>query len=298
MAIDRKRLQTFRREIADLQNQLSFEEFYRVIRAKILDALARDDGRLFKELSISQQRRFIERLFKPGYEEFVKKIFSTYNATLDVVNDLYKDLGVDISRDFSKIRAIEEVNRQTLGVYTRSTVKDIQKVLRIGLTKGENFKQITRRLQTLDEKVVTFAETIARTQVKGYARLAKSEKARIAEVFFYEYTGIIRAVTRPFCRAMIGSTQDIDTISKMRNGNKEPVITYCGGWRCVHDWEPDPFAKVASAGEWQEVEFGGRTMKVFSEKSLASLVGEYEQRLRAARQEKPKSKKRNNERMR
>src|SRR3972149_2427419 len=99
MAINKKRLQDFRREISGLQSQLSFEEFYRVIRAKILDSLSRDDGRGFKELKARQQRRFVERLFRPGQEEYTKKIFRTSDATLDVVNDLYKDLGVDINRD-------------------------------------------------------------------------------------------------------------------------------------------------------------------------------------------------------
>ena len=291
MAINKKRLQEFRREISGLQSQLSFEEFYRVIRAKILDSLSRDDARSFKDLTAAQQRQFIERLFRPGHEDYTKKIFRTFGDTLDVVNELYKDLGVDINRDFSKIRAIEKVNLANLGDYKDSTVKDIQTVIRKGLIEGENFKEITRRLQTLDEKVVGYAETIAKTQVKGYARIAKSEKARIAEVFLYEYTGIVRAVTRPFCNALIGTTHHIDRIHKMRNGNKEPVITYCGGWRCVHDWEPDPFAKKESDGEWQETTISGRTIKVYSSASLSSLVSGYKQTIKTLRDQKGKSKK-------
>jgi len=287
MAINKKRLQRFRAEIADLQSTLSFEEFYRTIKAKILNALSFDSS-AFKELSAAQQRRFVARLFKTGQGQYAIKIFQTFDDTLDVVNTLYKDLGVDASRDFSKIVAIEKINRAELGDYGESSIKDIQTVIRKSLIDGDDVKQIARRLKTLDEKVVHYADTIARTQVKGYARLAKAEKARLAEVFLYEYTGPIIKTTRPFCLALIGKTLHIDTINKMRNGNKEPVRTYCGGWNCHHDLEPDPFAKNETVGEWQEITISGRTVKVYSSSNLGSLVSGYKQTIKTLRDRKRK----------
>lgn len=282
MPIDRHRLTQFRREITQLQDSLSFDEFYRVIKAKILDALIRDNGRLFSELSANQQRSFVERLFKPEHAKYVAKIFSTYNDVLDVINQLYQDIGVNISRDFSKIRAIEEVNRTRLGDYQENAVRDIAKVLRAGIVKGENFRQITRRLIGIDEKVTSYADTIARTQVKGYARVAKTEKARIAEVFLYQYVGIIRRTTRPFCLALIGTTHHINRIRKMRNGNLETVLNYCGGWNCHHDWEPDPFAKNQDDADEQIV---GK-VRIFSPKNLGELEVEYKETLKKLREKK------------
>lgn len=34
-------------------------------------------------------------------------------------------------------------------------------------------------------------------------------------------------------------------IFRLKNGNLEPVIENCGGWNCIHEWEPDPTATIA-----------------------------------------------------
>jgi len=273
MAIDKQRLQEFRRDLAALQAQLSFDEHYRVIRAKTLDALSRG---LFKDLNQAQMQRFIERNFKPEHAKFIKKIFNTFNDVLSVLNELYKDLGVDVERNFNTLRAIESVNRTRLGDYEDNAVKAIARVIRVGITKNENFREITRRLIGTDEKVTLYADTIARTQVKGYARTAKAEKARIAEVFLYEYAGILRRTTRPFCRALLGTTHHIDRINQMRNGNLNPVWQYCGGWNCYHDWEPDPFAKKQTEAEEQ---ISGNII-IFSPKNFGEIERDYKKILR------------------
>ena len=275
MAIDRDRLQAFLREMRALQNSLSFDEHYEVFRAKIEDAISR--ARAFKELSRTQQRQFVESFFKPEHAKFATKIVRDYLEVLDIVNQIYEDLGIEIQRDFTKVRAIEQVNRTQLGDYEESAVKSIAKSLREGLARGDNFKEIRKALIQVGGKVTTYADVIARTQVKGYARVAKSEKARIAEVFIYEYVGIRRKTTRPFCRAMIGMSCHADTIRKLNNGQLTPILTYCGGWHCFHDWEPNPSAKAETKGATlQDAVHSGHRLVVFSTRSLESVIEEYD----------------------
>jgi len=279
MPINKTRLAEFRRELAALQNALSFDEHYRVIKAKFLDALARGQ---FQDMSQRQAERFIDTFFKPEHAKFVKKIFSTFNDVLDLLNTLYQDLGVEVKRDFTKIRAIEAINRTRLGDYEEKSVQAIARAIRQGIAHGDNFRKITRRLIGIDEKVTMYADTIARTQVKGYARTAKAEKARLGEVFFYEYVGIIRRTTRPFCLALIGTAHHIDRIQKMRNGNLNPVLQYCGGWNCHHDWEPDPFATKQTEAEEQ---ISGKII-IFTPKNFGELERDYKQTLRGMQQKK------------
>lgn len=279
MAIDRKRLAEFRKQLTALQKSVGFQEHWLSIAAKILDAISKE---LFAHLTTSQQRQLLQKLFRPDNAQFVDEVFRAFNATLEIVNTLYDDLGVDIQRDFSKIRAIEKINRTYLGDYEEDAVRDVHRELRIGLFRNENVRQITKRLAGVGGKVTFFADTIARTQIKGYGRTAKAEKARIGEVFFHQYVGIIRPTTRPFCEALINTTHHIDDINKMRNGNLEPVVQFCGGWNCYHDWEPDPRATKSTVAHFQEV---GK-MRVKTEANINKLIKEYPNKLKRAREKK------------
>ena len=61
---------------------------------------------------------------------------------------------------------------------------------------------------------------------------------------------------------MVGTTHHIDQIQKMRNGNRKPVETYCGGWNCLHDWGPDPFADEADPGSFQTRQDQGEEIRL------------------------------------
>jgi len=289
MPIDRKRLAQFVREIQALQRSLSFDEFYEIVRAKVQDALARG---LFKDLTLTQTRNVVSRYFRPEHQKFVAQIFDSYNQVIEIVNSHYNDLGVDISRDFAKIAAIEKINRTILGEYEESSIDQISKAIRKSLTEGLNERELRKRLIGIDDKVTVYARTIARTQVKGYARASKSEKARLAEVIFFEYVGIKRKTTRPFCRALLDTTQHIDKIRKMRNGNLEPVETYCGGWNCHHDWEPNPSFKNETKGMSEQVfNDGARRVKLWTHRDMGQIIEEYKRDIGEIREINKKRKK-------
>lgn len=277
MAIDRKRLTEFRKRLDELFASVSFEERWRAVAAKILDMLSRD---AFRKLTTIEQRQAIQRLFRPENARFVDAVFQAFENVLQAVNDLYSDLGVDINRDFAKIRAIERIALTNLGEYEDGMVKDILRELREAIIRNENVKQVKRRIGRLGGRASFYAETLARTQIKGYGRTAKAEKARIGEVFFYQYVGIIQPTTRPFCESLINTTHHIDQINEMKNGNLDPVLLYCGGWNCHHDWEPDPFATQSTLARLQEIGEGRRKMVVRTEANLPKLVEDYREKFR------------------
>ena len=243
MATDKQRYNQFQKDIRALQEELSFKAYYDTIQAKLLDILAKYE---LKDIdTLWRLRKIVEPAFHPEFRKYVDQIFITYNVVLETVNEYYDDLGVDISRDFDEIRALERVNRTKLGQYEDDEIKRIAKDLRKGIRKGWDHKRIAKQLRTgTGDRVRFYAQTIARTQVKGYSRMAKMEKARIGEVFWFEYVGIIREHTRDFCRNLLAPsdpTYHIDSIMQMNNNNLMPVRIYGGGWNCHHDWEPDPF---------------------------------------------------------
>ena len=257
MPVDQGRYNQFQEEMTALSRGLSAREQLAVVRAKLLDFFSK---RGLNASAADDTRGLVTQLLDEELTEYANKVFRRYNEVLGVVNDLYADLGVDVTKDFSKIYAIERANAAELGEFEDWVAREISAQVRTAVVEGESFNDLKARIGAISEKAALYSDTIARTQMKVVGRVAKGEKARIAEVFYFEYVGNVRGVTRAFCRALAGSTHHIDTIHQLRNGNKEPVFENCGGWRCIHDWEPDPFATKAGADDLVEITEGTKTI--------------------------------------
>ena len=243
MPVNKKRAKEFFGDIQALQDGLEFEDFFDNMQSKLSDLISKR-GELEGETLRTYIRR-ITRLLDPEFLGFVDKIFSSYDNTINLVNQHYGDIGTEISRDFAKIQAIEKINLTQLGEYRDSTVRDISKIVRKGIFEGKQHTEIGKDITAIGGKVAGFGNTLARTQVKAHGQESKMEKARLGEVFFHQYVGIIRPdITRRFClelRQQSDPTFHIRDIRQMRNGQISPVQTYRGGFNCHHDWEPDPF---------------------------------------------------------
>jgi hypothetical protein len=266
--INRERAQKFQQEINALLQTLSFDSQYAIFKSQLLDYLS---GLIGKETPDQRElQNALGRMFNPQLGQFTRDVLKEFNTVIDLVNTDYKDMGVDVARDFPKLRAIEQTLKTNLGNYKDSTIRDINKKLRKGLIAGDNYRKIARELAKADDKSRFFAETIARTQVKAYGRVSKNTKSEIAAIVYFEYIGILRPTSREFCKLLVDTTHHIDDIRKMRNGNREPVLEFCGGWNCHHDWEPDPFATSATPGKKIEKQVGRKKLKVITPKDPAT----------------------------
>lgn len=273
MAIDQQRYDDYRAEINQHLEGLSYQERFNQVRARLLDYLGKNNVDPAEAL---RTRRVIRQYLTDEVTPHLASIIDQYDDILDVVNRHYDDLGVDVSRDFERIRAIELTTRQEIGNYTEEATRLIHQATREGLIEGDNVAGLSRRIGAAGRKASNHATTLAQTQLKTFGRVSKAEKARRAGVQFYQYVGIVRSVTRPFCRALATTTHHVDDIRRMRNGNREPVLYHCGGWRCVHDWEPDPFAKPEEAhqGRLREVREGNSRILLIADDSV---MRKYEQ---------------------
>lgn len=255
MAIDQDRLNRFQNELNQILSELDPAERVRTAEARIAAALRRTD---IDAQNTTQLRRILRDILDDSVDPLVDEVLSRYQDTAEMIDSLYTDdLGIDIQRDWQRLRAIETTTAQEWGQYKERTIRNLTEVTREELLDGATVQQLQRRIVSeMEGKAVRHAQAIAETQVNTYSRAVKDEQSRRAGVDIFEYVGPVRSVTRPFCRALAGTSHTRAHIQRMRNGNREPVIVNCGGWRCVHAWEPDPFADSADDGSFQTPDQG------------------------------------------
>jgi hypothetical protein len=247
MASNKKRSEDYRKTLADLKRQLDFQELYETFRAKLIDMAA--SGRFTGDKMLEFIRQ-IEPLFDPEFKVYLGKIYKDYDRLVDAVNQYYKDIGTDVDRDLKKIQAIEKVILTQMGKYEETTVQAMARETRAAILAHETTSEFAARLANkLDDKVVGYAHTIARSRLAGYGQALKNEKSSIGEVYYHEYVGRpIRPQSHLFCVHMFDQsdrTFHVSDIRQMKNGQLEPVATYRAGYNCQHEWEPDPFYKDA-----------------------------------------------------
>lgn len=242
MSINKKRLKEFQDEMRKLLSDVSFAAGQAVVNDKLISYLSRNANPSKEEL-----RRLLYEIFPPEFERYAAGVFKKYNGIVELVNTVYRDFDIEVTRDFSRIKKLEHLTSARLGDYSERAQKEIVKRVRRGVVDKLNIKELSSELKSIGGKVEKYADTISTTQLKGYARLCKSEQANIAEVFYFEYVGQERDTIRDFCAEHLGNIYHIEEINKMDAGKAgiKPVITYCGGWNCIHDWEPDPFYKAS-----------------------------------------------------
>lgn len=277
MPIDRARFTAFAEELESIRLGVSPEEAMARLRARLLDWIAR---RGLSMLDAAETGVRLRELLGEELAPFVADVVRSYQETLDLVNQHYADLGIDIRRDLPRVAAIERANSLDLGNYEDDIVRRIQEATRRAVVEHATVRELGATLRRLGDRSTVYGLTLARTQIKTVSRVAKAEKARIADVQYFEYVGLRRRSNRPFCHVCAGLTLHIDTIHQLRNGNREPVLLTGGGWNCIHDWEPDPFATAPSPDTMLYSFLDGRRTVVLP--GGPSAQAEYEAHARAS----------------
>lgn len=262
MSINKDRFRRYLAEMKALQERVGTTQFVTIFNRKLQDLLSRG---LITKADLKGMEDTLTRLFGDSFQGFQQRLFTSYDDVIALLNEEYDDLGGDISRRYQKMQDVERVSRLQLDSYEASTRQAIIRTVREGLMEDLSARELTDKLRPLLDKSKHYAKTLAQTQIKRYGRAGKYRKALQAGVEYFFYAGVLRDTTRRFCRICLHKIFHISTILRMQNGNLEPVILNCGGWNCIHDWEPDPTASAedAASGEMFIFETGNKTIKVF-----------------------------------
>jgi hypothetical protein len=235
-------------DLKSLYKSLSFDEQYAMMRAKLIDQYQR--GNLGGDL-LAQYQRQVQTIFGEDFRAVLTKVDRAYTEITQIINTDYKDLGIDVDRNFDSIRALESENMRKWGDYSDEVTHRIAKECKSAVLKNEGVDNLIKRLDGVPGFEPQYSETLARTFVKSHSQEMKNEKARIAEIDYFDYVGPPVRTSGPpghlshiFCIEIFKDrrrTFRADDINGMKNGQREPVRTHRGGYNCQHDWEPNPF---------------------------------------------------------
>lgn len=237
MSIDIKRYKDWESYQSGLLSKLSPRELQELISTKFLD--------LYKYLTPDEVEREIKKIIVPELQSYFDVMRNEYDSLISKVNTLYSDISGDLTRDLTKIRAIEKITNTKIGLFQKQTIKKINGIITLGIIEKQSEDEVVRQLKKIGGKTADYAQAIANTQLMAYGRTAKATKAELGNVNHFDYVGTLKSNTRPFCEACLRQKSfTLEEIKNLDNGASQPkpVLYYGGGFRCIHGFEPDPFA--------------------------------------------------------
>lgn len=181
-------------------------------------------------------------------------------------DDYMRQMAVPILRSFADVEAIEQDYFRTLpgisnptelvsGTEKAMVYKDIlgsietgfrdlsyehrdtlRREIRRQMASGIDAQALEDVFESADGTLQSHASVIATTSLAGVSQAYNNLGSDNAGLDHGWYAGTSIPGTRAFCLAHLDKIYSRKQILALRNGMLEPVIIYCGGWRCRHRW--------------------------------------------------------------
>lgn len=199
-------------------------------------------GKIF---SSTDPLRITGSLFKNAVESFIDDLntdgdLRAWNGRqylIEINNEIKDVLNFKYPIDYSLLAKTHQDSKQTLN--------EIQRIItdyRAGkMTEIRARRSVQGRLRVPAAKAITFINT----QLAGFDNTSTQTIAGLAGLNKAAYYGPFRSgFTRIFCERLLNSGQlyTEHQIRAMDNHQGIPVIRYCGGYNCMHEWiwvDPD-----------------------------------------------------------
>jgi len=252
--------QDFAAEIKIMQDRIGFDAARERILRGLL-SMGKEGGATFRDY---------DDLISPELAKTLKQVQADYDKVVSLANDVYSELGKDVTRDLEKIQSIEQVQLREWGKQEAEILDKVEYRMRKAAVRGVDSKTLKKYLEPIGGSIQSHAETLAKHFVKTHGQVCKVEKADSAGVIWYAFVGPPTvANSHVFCLQMTATrwrTFSRDDIAQMSNGQRDPVLFNRGGYRCRHDWDPRPSFKPPEGKtvEFVTVPTGSRDVKIGS----------------------------------
>jgi hypothetical protein len=233
-------------DYVDVPEYIRLQELRSTIKVQIEEAVGSD---LYRVLRSGE--REIDKLFSygdpltvgiPDLEEIVDDVIKNINRTTDKGMDLGRDKLIELQNSIKEVLQFDYPIDFNLLPYSSQdssqTIAEMRAILS-NYRSGKLTSDRTRRILKSRLNVpINQADAFAITQLAGFDNETSKTIASLGGLRSALYWGGRGPFTRPFCVNLIDLNRvwTEAQIRAMDNHQGLPVIRYCGGYRCVHEW--------------------------------------------------------------
>ncbi len=194
----------------------------------------------------------IERIWPEWEDEFQRSISTGIRDLVRNTEAFYLERGIDapaLREAISRSRRVEQLSE----AYSQG-MTEVNESLRLGtitamdeaITSGIIDRDVIRkRIEEISQRGERNARVQTQAALGAYNQEYRNQLAERAELDHFHYYGPIQRNTRHFCRIHINRVYSRAQIGQMDNSMLAPVLTYRGGWNCIHSF-------LAVSIEWDD----------------------------------------------
>lgn len=149
--------------------------------------------------------------------------------------------------DLEVLHEIIRFDEQVISNKVAQYIGDLKPVMMRSILGGQKI-DAEALLGGATPTLVNQVQTEVDTALKAFSRSIVTSKAKESGFDYFEYLGPDDSVTREFCQDVLEGNYPglersepiytVDEIESMDNGQDLPVMEYCGGYNCRHQWRP------------------------------------------------------------
>jgi hypothetical protein len=231
----------------DIPEYIKLSKQRALLKQKLEKAIGRDLQSLIKEFEQHIEKIFkgssntlllTSADFKKTVERFMNEITSRTQFQLNNSRDSLIQLHDEIKTALEFTYPIDYQLFPKIVKPSAPLLREVSSLL-IKYRAGKLTEQSTLRIIKKRFRVpVSYADSYINTQLAGFDNSAAKTIADLAGLKKAMYFGPIGKHTRPFCISLLqrGGIYSAQQIRAMSNGQGLPVLRYCGGYRCMHEW--------------------------------------------------------------
>lgn len=178
-----------------------------------------------------------------GLDDVIADVQGLYANELRRIDETYKLLGLDIpatALDENVATALVTFQAEKIETTVRSYVDTLRPILMENVLLDTR-PDISALKDLAASRVYSNVKTEIRTGLVSFNRTVNQLRASEAGLTLFFYVGPIIENTRDFCRALIEDRDppiyERSEIEGMDNGQGLPVLTFGGGYNCIHHWQ-------------------------------------------------------------
>lgn len=221
--------------------QTAASEDYQPKLIKRLTKLLIDQSEDLRDATEKQRNDLLRKTFNnAGYGKYWNVVQNGFDQILTFQNEHWQNNtseNTSLGRSNTRLISLEKIQFKRFGALGKDAITELEKTFKSAAADDWTKQRLIDAIIPIGGKAGTYAGAIADSSLRGWDRTISGTKAEIAGVDKAIYDGpALRENSHPFCIENYQLEFTMEEIMGMSNGQLDPVISFGGGYNCVHRW--------------------------------------------------------------